>query len=66
MRCYHAVFGDVEEVVQEVLVPGLGVRGGEHAQADGEEVHVKKGDLGPGVECGGELECCGEGKVISN
>lgn len=40
MRCHHFVFGDVEEVVEEVLVPGWGVGGGELSEADGEEVHV--------------------------
>lgn len=53
----HVVFGDVEEVVEEVLVPGGGVRGGKTAQAHGEEVHVEEGDLGPGVEGGGQAEC---------
>ena len=52
MHRHHAVFGDVEEVVEQVLVPGGGVRGGEHAEAAGEEVHVQEGDLGPGVEGG--------------
>ena len=50
---YHAVFGYVEEVVEEVLVPGWGVGGGEGAQAYGQEIHVQEGYLGPGVECWG-------------
>ncbi len=46
----HAVFGDVEEVVEEMLMPDWGVGGGETAQAAGEQVHVKEGHLGPGVK----------------
>ena len=60
MRCYHAVFGYVEEVVQEVLVPCWCMGGGEGAQARGEEIHVQEGYLGPGVEGGREAECLGE------
>lgn len=56
VRGYHAVFGDVEEVVEEVLVPGGGVGSGEAADADGEEVHVQEGYLGPGVKGWGEAE----------
>lgn len=52
----HAVFGGVEEVVQEVLVPGWGVGGGETPDADCEEVHVQEGYLGPGVEGWGEVK----------
>ena len=36
----HAVFGEVGEVVNEVLVPGGGVVGRKAAEADCEEVHV--------------------------
>ena len=56
MRQDHAVLGDVEEVVEQVLMPDGGVGGGEAAQAAGEEVHVEVGDLGPGVEGRGETE----------
>ena len=56
VRQDHAVLGDVEEVVEKVLVPDGGIGGGEAAQAAGEEVHVEVGDLGPGVEGWGETE----------
>ena len=52
----HAFFGDVEEVVEEMLVPDWGVGGGETAEAAGEEVHVEEGDLGPVIEGWGEAE----------
>lgn len=52
-------------MVDEVLVPGPGVRGREAAEADGEEVHVQKGDLGPGFEGWGELEgCCWSERAV--
>ena len=50
MRQQHAVFGHVEEVVEELLVPDWGVGWGKAAHADCEEVHVQHGDLGPGIE----------------
>ncbi len=56
MRGEHAVFGGVEEMVEQVLVPGGGVSGGEAAHTDGEEVHVEERYLGPGVEGWGEAE----------
>lgn len=59
VRGDHAVFGDVEEVVEEVLVPGGGVGGGEAADADGEEVHVQEGYLSPSVEGRGKAQGCG-------
>lgn len=52
----HAVFGVVEEVVEEVLVPDWGLRGGEASDSDGEDVHVQEGDLRPCVEGGGQAE----------
>ena len=57
MCCHHAVFGDVEEVVQKVLVPRWCMGGREGAQARGEEIHVQEGYLGPGVEGGREAKC---------
>lgn len=54
VRDDHAVLGDVEEVVEEVLVPDRGAGGGEAAEPAGEQVHVQEGDLGPGVEGWGE------------
>ena len=55
---HEAVFGGVEEVVEEVLVPGGGVGGGEGPQAHGEDVHVEEGYLRPGAEGWGEAEIC--------
>lgn len=55
----HAVFGGVEEVVEKVLMPSGGGGGGEGAQADGEDVHVEEGYLGPVVERWDEAEGCG-------
>lgn len=37
-------------MIEEVLVPGRGGGGGECAEPDREDVHVKEGDLGPVVE----------------
>ena len=37
-------------MVDEVLMPGPRVRGGKAPEADGEEVHVQEGYLGPGFE----------------
>ena len=52
----HAVFGNVEEVVEEVLLPGGGVGGEEAAETAVEEVQVQEGYLGPGCESWGEAE----------
>ncbi|KAF2836723.1 hypothetical protein M501DRAFT_1007062 [Patellaria atrata CBS 101060] len=49
----HAMLRGIEKVVEEVLVPRRGVRGWEEPQSRGEDVHVEKGDLSPGVEGGG-------------
>lgn len=46
----HPVFGDVEEMVQEVLVPYWSMSGRETAEAASEQVHVKECYLGPGIE----------------
>ena len=54
----HAVFGIVEEMVEQVLMPGWGMRGGEEAEAHGKHVHIYEGDLGPGVEGWGESNAC--------
>lgn len=60
----HALFGEVGEVVDEVLVPGGREVRGEAAQADGQEPHVEEGDLGPGIEGWREAELwCWEGDV---
>ena len=37
-------------MVYEVLIPGLDVGRGEAAEADGEEVHMEEGHLGPDFE----------------
>lgn len=50
MVAHHAVFGGVEEVVEEVLVPCLRRGGGEGSKANVQDVHVQEGDLGPGCE----------------
>lgn len=50
----HAVFGCVEEMVHQVLVPDRGVCGGKGADTHGEEIHVEESDLRPGVEGWGE------------
>jgi len=47
---HHFVFGVVEEVVEDVLLPGLRDFWFEAAEPDGEEVHVQHCDLGPGAE----------------
>lgn len=57
MRRDHPVFGDEEEVVEEMLVPDRSVGGWETAQAAREQVHVEEGYLGPGVERRCESEC---------
>ena len=54
----HTVFGDVEEVVEEMLLPGWGVGGWEAAETAIEEVHVEEGYLGPGCKGWGEAERC--------
>ena len=46
----HPVFGDVEEMVQEVLVPYWSMSRRETSEAAGEQVHVKESYLGPGIE----------------
>ena len=56
MREDHAVFGYVEEVVEEVLLPGGGVGGEEAPETAVEEVHVQEGYLGPGCEGWDEAE----------
>jgi hypothetical protein len=43
-------------VVEELLRPDLGDRGGEAAEACGQHVHVQHGHLGPGAEGGVESE----------
>lgn len=60
MFAHHAVFGGVEEVVEQMLVPGWGGGGREGAQAYGEDIHVEECYLGPIVEGGGEAECWGQ------
>lgn len=55
----HAIFGRVEEVVQQVLLPDAHVLGGELAQARGERVHVQVHDLRPHVEGHWQLEAAG-------
>ena len=63
----HAVFGQVEEVVGEVLVPGRGILPRKAAEAHGQKVHVQESDLGPGVEGRGHAKACGvrESRAIS-
>lgn len=56
MREDHAVFGEVEEVVEEMLLPGGGVSGEEASETAVEEIHVQEGYLGPGCEGWGETE----------
>ena len=56
MREDHTVFGDVEEVVEEMLLPGWGVGGLEAPETAIQEVHVQEGYLGPGCEGWGEAE----------
>lgn len=46
----HAVFGNVEEMVEQMLVPYRGMSGGETAYTASEQVHVKESYLGPGIE----------------
>jgi hypothetical protein len=46
----EAVFGGVEGVVCEVLDPGGGVCGREHAEADLEHEHVNERYLGPVIK----------------
>ena len=46
----HPVFSDVEEMVQEVLVPYWSMSRRETTEAAGEQVHVKESYLGPGIE----------------
>lgn len=46
----HAVFGDVEELVEEVLVPYYCAGRREAAEPAGKQVHVEEGYLGPGIE----------------
>lgn len=46
----HAIFGVVGEMVEEMLLPGLGV-GGEIPEPRGEKIHVQHGDLRPSAEC---------------
>ena len=58
MREDHTVFGDVEEVVEEMLLPGWGVGGLETPETAIQEVHVQEGYLGPGCEGWGEAEGC--------
>ena len=50
MCCDHAIFGDVEEVVEEMLVPSRSMSGREAAQTASQQVHVQESDLGPGIE----------------
>ena len=50
MGCDHSIFGNVEEVVEEMLVPCWSMRGREAAQAACQQVHVKESYLGPGIE----------------
>ena len=50
MSCDHSIFGGVEEVVEEMLVPCWSMSGREAAQAARQQVHVKESYLGPGVE----------------
>lgn len=54
----HALFGVVEEVIQQMLVPGRSMGWRETSDADGEEVHVKEGNLCPGAEGRGQTELC--------
>ncbi len=46
----HAVFGDVEKVIEEMLVPSRSVSWWKAAYAAREQVHMKEGYLGPGIE----------------
>lgn len=64
MQADHAVFGCIEEMVQQVLMPDWGVSGGESADAHSEEIHVEKSDLGPGVEGRGEAKYYIGGKEL--
>lgn len=56
VQLHHAVFGGVEEVVQEMLMPRGSVGGREGPHADCENVHVQKGDLSPDVEGRAEVK----------
>lgn len=45
-------------MIKEVLVPGGGMSGGKSPQANGEDVHMKKGYLGPVAEGRREAKLC--------
>ena len=52
----HAVFSEVEEVIEEMLLPGWGMGGLEAAETAVEEVHVEESYLGPGCKSWSEAE----------
>jgi hypothetical protein len=54
----HAVFGGIGEVIQQVLMPVVGVLLREHPQTYRQEVHVYVGNLSPCVERRGETQLC--------
>ena len=54
----HAVLCGVEEVVEEILMPMVGVGYGEETQTRCEEIHVGESHLSPGVERWFEFEFC--------
>lgn len=51
MQDRESVFGRVEAVVYEMLVPDGRVGGGQHSEPDRQHVHVQEGYVGPVVEC---------------
>ena len=54
----HAVFSEVEEMIEEMLLPSWGVGGLEAAETAVEEVHVEESYLGPGCKSWGEAKSC--------
>ena len=56
---HQAIFGGVEEVVKEMLVPRRGVGGWKGAQPDSKDVHVQERYLRPGAEgwCEAKIYC---------
>lgn len=58
MFAHQSVFSRIEEVIEEMLVPGRGVSGGEGAEPDGEDIHMEESYLSPGAEGWGEPKIC--------
>ena len=56
---YQTVFSEVEEVVEEMLMPRRGVGGWKSAKPDSKDVHMQERYLSPGAEGWGKAKIYG-------